>query len=591
VKDFEFSPVLEQAKKGFTPSQLRGLLKALRKLPDRAQRITETVGREDPRDFVRDVLGEKPTAAALAAGYTEPWTPDQEKILVSVKDNQKTVVPAGHGTGKSYIAARIALWWLYRKPDTKVVTTAPTKRQVQEVLWGEIHKAMAASKTPLPGEHTLTEIKVAPGWIAIGISTKPGVGDISATTFQGLHAANVLVIYDEATGVDPLIRQGGDSIALRPTDRQLAIGNPTDPSSWFKAACDTWDSVIRMSCENHPNVLHNNPEIVPGAVTREWIKDRLEEYGSRDAPLFQCKALGLFPTQSSDALIQVAWVERSQRHETEEKDDGKGTVLGLDIAAEGEDLTVLWACKNRRFFVPEIRGKRAWHVGKDVMQAVTLARHAIDELPNVRAIALDDTSIGSAVRARLLEIQRLGGLPQYRAGTLKQMAIGRNVQVIPVNFGQPAWDRDRFDLKVDELWWRMRESLEADEVYLPSDEELALYGFPRTHSLVAQLTRCMYAFPTAGRIEVYDKRGRHGERALEKTKHLPTQSPDIAHALILCNYARNAVSTTPKADPLFTTQDYFDRATREAIERSHPKNLRSERRRPPWVRIGRSRRR
>ncbi len=305
---------------------------------------------------------------------------------------------------------------------------------------------------------------------------------LTATAFQGYHSDYVLMVYDEATGVMPEIKDAGESITLRPTDRVLATGNPTDPASWFKTACDTW-TMIHFDGLQHPNVIHDNPDIVPGAITRQWIKEREAEYGSTKAPLYLARCRGQFPEQSTDALIQKSWIIRAQRvlgeHEKPNEDeDGYGVVLGVDVAGEGDDLFPIWGMKNSRLFVPELKGgKYAWHSGRDTMKGVGLIRAVLEEIPDVRTIAIDDTALGGGVTARLHELNIAGKLPMYRAGTYLRPE-GRKIRIIGINFGESAWT-STFARKKDELWWDFREGLRKDEVLLPTDEEIAAYAFPK----------------------------------------------------------------------------------------------------------------
>lgn len=480
------------------------------------------LSREDPRDFVRDVLGAKASDGALRYGLKDPWTHDQELVMLSVRDNRRTAVPSGHGVGKTRVAAWIVLWYLFRAPGTVVITTAPTARQVEELLWGEIRQAFARSATALLGRLLQTKLEVAEKWLALGITTSTRTGDISATRFQGFHAPNMLVVLDEATGVAPEIWEGVEGIALRPTDRLLAIGNPTDPGSRFHASCTGggWN-VIRLDCRNHPNVLKDDADIVPGAVTREWVAEKLEEYGGEDTPLFQAKVAGIWPTQSSDALIQVAWIESAQRKwDEDEVEDGMGVVLGLDVAGEGTDLTPLWKIEKAKATIPVVAGRRAWHQGRDITHATDLAAAAIRET-NASALALDDTGLGQGVSANLNRMMREGTL--------------QRVHLIRVNFGASPVD-GRFQYAKDELWWHGRETLRRGGLALPSDAHMRAWGLPKGQSVIAQLTSPIYdSAGPGGRVRVFDKRGAHG--AVEKTRHLPAGSPDLAHGFLLANLA------------------------------------------------------
>ena len=67
----------------------------------------------------------------------------------SVASRLRTAVRSCHSSGKTYTLAQILLWWLVRWPDGIAVTTAPTDRQVEKLLWGEIHKAIARCPYPL----------------------------------------------------------------------------------------------------------------------------------------------------------------------------------------------------------------------------------------------------------------------------------------------------------------------------------------------------------------------------------------------------------------------------------------------------------
>ncbi len=78
-----------------------------------------------PEKFFADVLG------------WEPWE-KQIEILHSIRDNRETFVQSCNAAGKSWLAAGIVLWWTITRFNGKVITTAPTWRQVKDVLWAKI---------------------------------------------------------------------------------------------------------------------------------------------------------------------------------------------------------------------------------------------------------------------------------------------------------------------------------------------------------------------------------------------------------------------------------------------------------------------
>jgi hypothetical protein len=112
---------------------------------------------------------------------------------------------------KTFNAAAVVLWALARWPESLVITTAPTFRQVK-VLWNEIGEARKRkrSRVAFP-EPSATELKLADKRYAVGLSTN------DPNKFQSYHAAHVLIIADEAQSILRAIweavegiRAGGD---------------------------------------------------------------------------------------------------------------------------------------------------------------------------------------------------------------------------------------------------------------------------------------------------------------------------------------------------------------------------------------------
>jgi hypothetical protein len=67
----------------------------------------------------------------------KPWS-GMNWIMESIRDNQRTSVRACHGMSKTVTAAVAAVWFLNLYNNSIVITTAPTNRQVESLLWKEI---------------------------------------------------------------------------------------------------------------------------------------------------------------------------------------------------------------------------------------------------------------------------------------------------------------------------------------------------------------------------------------------------------------------------------------------------------------------
>lgn len=255
--------------------------------------------------FIHHILGWKPTQAALIHGYKDAITPDQKRVVLSVQKNRKTAVPAGHGVGKTKIASAIALAFLHGGEDRVVVTTAPNWALVEAQLWRQIRSSVHLSKIPLQGRLLETEIKIRDLWYAIGLSTD------NSSAFQGFHGpGGTMIIFDEATGVREELWDAAESMVLGPNDRMLAIGNPTSVASRFYVVCQSpvWN-VVHLDGRNHPNVVKSDSLIIPGAITKEYVEDSLEEYGGEESPVFRSRVAGLFPTGARDSLFTLDMIE------------------------------------------------------------------------------------------------------------------------------------------------------------------------------------------------------------------------------------------------------------------------------------------
>jgi phage terminase large subunit len=552
-------PSLEEVRKDksllytLSPQEQSMFLQALKATPTPQAQITSFADIVSPFQFFQDVLGWLPTPTAKKFGYTEGITPDQIEVVKSVVKNKYTGVTAGHGTGKTRIAAGIALWFLYTfGPNCKVITTAPTERQVKDLLWAELGSSFQKSKMKLPGELQTLAIRTGfKDWFALGFSAKPDTGKMTATNFAGFHAPYVLVILDEATGIPAEIWAGMDGIVIGPNDRVLAIGNPTDPTSEFKTRCDNprWNHLV-MDCRNHPNVLHDDPGIVPGATTKDYVEEKLEDYGGEDTPLFRAKVAGLWPDDKSDAVVPVSLLERSQAlwtvmrlaMEVDPKvvDDKKGRALGLDVAREGSDLTVLSECING------ILTPVKWHIGKDTTATVEMVIKHLRLCGGARAIAIDDTGVGGGVTDQLRKLQRDGDLPAQR-----------DFKIVPVNFARNAVQVEKYNRIKDQLWWELRLGMEKNKLALPPETHLKALRFPKTSSLLTQLTTPIYVLDSQGRIDILDKRDGSDPR----TVSLATKSPDIAHSLILAAWGWRVLNPqlvieTPKTTQEVVTQEF-----------------------------------
>ena len=438
--------------------------------------------RNDPSFYIEQVLG-----ASI-------WQ-RQKAISESVIKNKRTSVKSCHGSGKTYISARIALKFLHSYPHSIVISTAPTFRQVRDLLWKEINTAYSQAKYKLPGDMLDVRYNLDSDWYAVGLSTDDPV------SFQGYHAPYILVIGDEASGIKKDIFDAIDGITSTGFTRILLIGNPTDPTGYF---ADTFKSELwnklTISCFDTPNFetiktleqLKNSTQEqrdqstkIPYLITPQWAYERMNEWGI-DSPLFQARVLGEFPKEADDTLIALHYVESA----IERQPVGDDEQIGLDVARFGSDRTVFAFRKGNGIVRFE------WFSKEDTMQTVGRALQYLREYPNT-TMKVDEIGVGAGVIDRLKELE------------FRDRVAGVNV----ANKAEDDENMKFVNLRARELW-RLRDR------FVQGDISIVDKG-----TIISDLTNVKYKFRSSdGALQIESK---------EEMKKRGLRSPDMADAVML----------------------------------------------------------
>ena len=170
-------------------------------------------------------------------------------------DNDYVAVRSCNGAGKTYTAALATIWWLLAHDKAIVVTTAPTDRQVRELLWREIRAIHRENSDIIGGRISQTKLEIAEQHYAFGFSTNTDV------RFQGFHHEHILIVVDEASGVRPEIFEAIQGSMTSGDAKVLMIGNPTSLDGVFYDAFhknrERW-TTIHISASDTPN-FNNSP--------------------------------------------------------------------------------------------------------------------------------------------------------------------------------------------------------------------------------------------------------------------------------------------------------------------------------------------
>lgn len=215
-----------------------------------------------PAQFAGDILG------------VDLWS-KQEEVLEAVRDHLRVAVKSGNGLGKGYSAAVAILWFLCCHDPAVVLSTAPTFRQVRHVLWREVHRLYRRANYSLGGKLLDTRLKMSEGRFARGLSAD------SDDEFQGFHSPNMLIVVDEAEGVDETIYEAIEGVMTSENCRLLLIGNPTTISGGFRRAFYEDREIfhtLTISALNSPNV-EAGKVLVRGLVSQRWVEERRKVWG------------------------------------------------------------------------------------------------------------------------------------------------------------------------------------------------------------------------------------------------------------------------------------------------------------------------
>lgn len=394
---------------------------------------------DDPASFIREVLGE------------EPWGA-QERIARAIVDRPLVTVRSANGTGKDWLAARLALWWCYARGGLTVLT-GPTRQQVSEILMRrEVRTAFKAADPELPGQLHVQALRPQ-GEGRAGIIAKTA-SETAALT--GLHDAAVLFCITEAQADGLGVAfDAAFANAVGEEDRIFAYGNPTAPSGRFYQAHrpgSDWHT-LKIPAADVPNVREGRT-VVPGLMTRDGVERIAREYGE-ESGFYVSRVLAEFPEEAEDALFRRPWLEaaaeRFEAGELEEAAEGVPYVAALDPARYGPDASVLALRQG-----PILRGFEVWRGRMDTMELTGRVVEALRERELLEedahtGLLVDEVGLGGGVLDRLQE-QGYGGTG--------------------FNGGRKPEDGDRFYNRRAEAYWTLRRGLERGEVALPEDPEL-----------------------------------------------------------------------------------------------------------------------
>lgn len=452
------------------------------------------------QDFITERIKLYRKNPVLFANEVVCFVPDewQSGVLMDVATAPKVSVRSGQGVGKTSIEAVIALWFLSCFPMSRVVATAPTARQLNDVLWAELSKWI--SKSPLLKallKWTKTKVEVrgySERWFATARTAT------TAENMQGFHEDNMLFIIDEASGVSDEIIEAILGTLSGKNNKLLMCGNPTKTSGVF------FDS---HNCDRALFKTYRVSSLDCPRTNKENINAMLEKYG-RNSNFARVRIYGDFPEQEDDVFITLSALERSANTVIDEKPAPVTVRIGCDVARYGDDKTIIGVKVDEKVsFYEKAQGQDTMRTADNIALCYKKLIDRYSQYKGKIIVTVDDGGVGGGVVDRLRRICKA-----------EPKTYGR-MKVVPVKFGMRIRHRYYYDTTtymmavVKELLSDTDKNGEAKpiELVLPKDDDL-----------IAQLSCRKYTMTENSVIKIESKKEM-------KARGLP--SPDEADCVLL----------------------------------------------------------
>ena len=473
--------------------------------------------RQDWNKFVRDAFRVK-------------LDTEQQRILRSIQEDRMIAVCSGVARGKDFVGACGAICFMYLTPEfdlsgrlisnTKVVITAPSDRQVKNIMYPEVVRLFNSAKV-LPGRLVGYDIRTDwEEWFLTGFKAD----EYKHEVWSGFHAANTMFVISEASGIsdDTFAAIEGN---LQGNSKILILFNPNKATGYAAKAMSSprW-SKFRLDCLNAPNVLEKKI-LIKGQVDYEWVNDKVqlwcqkipkldinegagdfiwEGQAYRPNDYFRVKVRGMFPEVSEDMLIPPLWVELAVKKWKDLAEVGfvpsGQKLLGVDVAGMGRDSSVI--CERVDSYVSKFESFQSGGKAEHMRIAGIIKQRLMDG----HTMAMIDT-IGEGAGT----YSRLSELGFSRQAISCKYSEGAKMNGVPLmdSSGQIGFLNMRAY-----LYWSLREWLNPINntgAAIPEDEEF-----------IQELREIKYFIRSDGKIQIESK---------DDIKKRLGRSPDKADSL------------------------------------------------------------
>ena len=299
---------------------------------------------EHPAQMVRELFQVDP----------DPW---QDEALEKFPTSRRLCMKACAGPGKTAVLAWLDINFMLTRLHPMIGATSISGDNLKSNLWSEIARWRA--KAPIL-DHIFEQTKTAfyhrehPQTWRTEARTWPKDADPNqiGNALRGLHANYVMWLLDESGGYPDAIMPVVETIfAGSPLEAHIVqAGNPSALSGPLYKACtvarDLWALIEITADPDDPKRTSR--------VSVEFAREQIKQHG-RDNPWILVTIFGRFPPSAFNSLIGPDEVRDAMaRIRTEHEIQNAPRVLGVDVAREGDDASVIFPRQGLQMFKPGV---------------------------------------------------------------------------------------------------------------------------------------------------------------------------------------------------------------------------------------------
>ena len=432
---------------------------------------------------------------SLNPGYEgkHVWDGDKDPLvraLSALADWQNCCIESATGTGKTYLAACVVLWFLAAHENALVITSAPKAENLLGQIWREVGTLWSRFHRHFPQAELLTgRIRMKPGegekesWTAMAFVAGVGADEDAAQKAAGFHREHMLIITEDTPGIDGAIMAAFAHTRTDDHNLAMCLGNPDHiHDSLHRFGFDEQERprpgivTLRISALDHPNIVVGRA-VVPGAIGPRRLAERTEEFG-KGTRLYESRIRGICPKEPEEALVRWDWCVAAAARWADPDLRRGAPALGVDVADSptGDKAAI---AKWQGACCTEVEAFNVRTDAEEVAERVYLLATDPENPVSPRHIGLDSVGVGASAYNALvrkgLRVRKISSgsraIPQLDTET-RWSETSENEEGRTRPSGPVVVESELYGSQRDQVMWRMREDLRMGRVAIPHDEEL-----------------------------------------------------------------------------------------------------------------------